>query len=145
MKPITITISSIFIIAVCIITGCNTTGNKGNNKVNNAENLAYLAEVSKYADSANNKIAVNFTTYDNFENTLEEQNKDSKEMFQGKLKTVKDKNNAMQDKLDGYKETGKENWIAFKVDFNKGMDSIDKSFSDLTQLNNQPQINDNAQ
>ena len=37
--------------------------------------------------------------------------------------------------MDDYKETGKENWLIFKMEFNRDMDELGQAFKDLTVKN----------
>jgi hypothetical protein len=141
---------SILIFAACtfisgaMLTSCNTSAEKVENaqdKVIEANqdldqaNREYLADIENYRIETANRIAANDESIAEFKTRMEHQKKAVKADYRKKIAELEEKNKEMKQRMDNYKEEGKEKWQIFKTEFSHDMDELGKAFKDLTIKN----------
>jgi len=143
-KSILIFAACTFITTGSIITSCNTSVEKVENaqdKVIEANkdldqaNQEYLADIENYRIETANRIAANDASIAEFKTRMEHQKKAVKADYRKKIAELEEKNKEMKQKMDNYKEEGKEKWQIFKTEFSHDMDELGKAFKDLTVKN----------
>ena len=144
MKKSFLTLSSLIIIIGTLIASCNSSAEKiekaEDNVIEARKDLtvareAYLKEIEDYRLETADKINTNNTNIIILKAKIEDQKKDVKAMYKNKLAELELKNSEMKKKMEEYKSNGKENWDAFKTEFNHDMEELGKAFNDLT-INN---------
>jgi len=141
---------SILIFAACtfisgaILTSCNTSAEKVEAAQNNViqankdldqANKEYLADIESYRIETANRIAANDASIAEFKTRMEHQRKAVKADYRKKIAELEEKNKEMKQKMDNYKEEGKEKWQIFKAEFSHDMDELGQAFKDLTVRN----------
>jgi len=133
-----------FITTGSIITSCNTSAEKVENAQNNViqankdldqANKEYLADIENYRIETANRIAANDQAIAEFKANMEHQKKAVKADYRKKIADLEEKNKEMKQKMDNYKEEGKEKWQIFKAEFSHDMDELGKAFKDITVKN----------
>jgi len=91
----------------------------------------YLA----FKKESQDKINAQDKSIAEFKARIANEKMENKAVYEKKIAKLEQKNSDMKKKLDDYKGEGKDQWIAFKAEFNHDMDEIGKAFSDLTVKN----------
>jgi chromosome segregation ATPase len=138
--------SVVFFFAVGIVfTSCDTPAKKVENAESNVveakEELVqaqqdYLAEVESYRQETAEKIAANNRSIAEFNARIEAEKKETKADYRVKIAEIEKKNNDLKLKLDNYRVESKDQWEAFKIEFNRDMDQLGAALKDLTVKNN---------
>lgn len=144
MKKSILTLVAGTIISGTIIVSCTSSAKKVEkaqenvaeaNKDLEKANNDYLAEIIAYRKETADKIAANNLSAIEFNNRITNEKKEAKADYKKKVSELEQKNSDMKKKMDDYKETTKENWESFKIEFNHDMDELGKAFKDLTVKN----------
>ncbi|MBK8245668.1 MAG: hypothetical protein IPK88_19725 [Saprospiraceae bacterium] len=132
------------IASISILSSCNSPAEKVENaqdKVAEANkdleqaNQEYLMDIDKYRRETNEKIAANEKIIADFNSRIEMQKANAKEDYKMKVAELEQKNTDLKKKMDDYKESGKEKWEAFKVEFNSDMQKLGDAFKNFTTDN----------
>lgn len=98
-------------------------------------NQAYLEDVKVYRKEMSDK----FNEFDQklieFNLKIEELKDDAKADYQKRLEVLEQKNNNLKEKINSYKEEGKEKWDTFKAEFSHDIDELAQAFWDLSTNN----------
>ena len=138
---------NIFIIALigifsgAVLSGCDKTQDQ--KLQTTQENLAdakqnvktasadLIAEWQAFKAQSEQAIAANEKRIDVFKAKMDKVGAKTKAKYAKDVAELERKNTAMKEKLANYKVDGKSNWEEFKVNFNRDMDAIGKTMTDL--------------
>jgi len=95
----------------------------------------YRVDVDNYRMQTASTIEANNRNIAEFNARIEKEKSQVKAEYRQKIADLEAKNNEMKKKLDGYQAEGKDQWESFKNEFNRDMDQLGKSISDLTSKN----------
>ena len=95
-------------------------------------NEEYLNDIETYRLQTADKIAANEKSIIEFNARIDAKKKDATEEYKKRVADLDKKNTDMKKKMADYKADGKENWEAFKMQFNHDMDDLFHSFENLT-------------
>ncbi len=136
-------IKILFILVVASVTILMSCDN-ANQKVANAENDVaeaneklkaaendYLVDVEKYKETVAAKIDANNKSIAEFDARIANEKKAVKAEYKQKISELESKNSDMKKKIDEYQVEGKEKWETFKSEFDKEMDELGKSITDV--------------
>lgn len=144
MKKLIFTLSATLLLTGAIFTSCNTAAEKVDKaedksiKADEDFNIAkeeYLADIENFKKETNAKIEANNLTIADFKVKIATSKKDAQVYYQEQIAILEQKNIAMKQKLDTYKESGKDNWEAFKTEFSKDMNDLGEAFKNFTVKN----------
>jgi chromosome segregation ATPase len=138
----TILIFALYVmLAVIIMTGCETPAEKVENSKNNLDNAqktldkansAYQAEVQNYRKEMSKRIAANDKILADFKERVEHDKKNAKAEYNKKIDELEQKNTDLKKEIDQYTEAGITKWEEFKLGFNHDIDALGKALDDLT-------------
>ena len=149
MKKTILTLALTAFVAGTIFTGCsspeqkvqnaqdkvvqaNADVTKANADLNKAED-DYSADMAMFRKESDERIAANEKGIADFEARIAKEKKVARDDYRKKISELQQKDTDMKKRLDDYRAEGKDKWLAFKTDFNTGMDDIGKSLNDLTK------------
>ncbi len=144
MKKLIFTLSAAILLSGAIFTSCNTAAEKVNKaedksiKADEDFNIAkeeYLADIKNFKIETTAKIDANNQMIADFKVKIASSKKDAQIYYQEQIAILEQKNIAMKQKLDAYKESGKDNWESFKTEFNKDMNDLGEAFKNFTVKN----------
>jgi predicted HicB family RNase H-like nuclease len=92
---------------------------------------AYLEEWQAFKKEAEKKISANQMRIDAFKTKMEKTGAKVKGKYDNEVAILEQKNQNLKNKLDEYKDDGQSKWKEFKTNFNKDMDAIGKTMTDL--------------
>ena len=87
-------------------------------------NEAYFEDMANFRLQTDERIAANEKVIAEFNERIAKEKLDAKTDYKAKIAELEAKNNDLKKKMADYKAEGKENWEAFKIDFNKDMDAL---------------------
>ncbi len=133
-----------FLMAILISTSCNSPAAKvekaednvmeANQQLDEA-NKEYMAEVENYRKETSEKISSNDQRILELKANIANQKKEVRADYQKKIAALEQKNQELRKKMDDYKADSKDNWEAFKKEFNHDMEELGNAFKDLTVKN----------
>lgn len=135
----------IAVVSSLMYTSCKSSSEKVENaeeKVTEAEqNLndaqqEYQADLDNYRMLTASTIETNNRNIAEFNARIENEKNEVRAEYRTKIAELEAKNNEMKQKLDNYQSEGKDQWESFKNEFNRDMDQLGRSISDLTTKNN---------
>lgn len=135
----------IAVVSSLMYTSCKSSSEKVENaeeKVTEAEqNLndaqqEYQADLDNYRMQTASTIETNNRNIAEFNARIENEKNEVRAEYRTKIAELEAKNNEMKQKLDNYQSEGKDQWESFKNEFNRDMDQLGRSISDLTTKNN---------
>jgi hypothetical protein len=142
MKRISSFITAVLALAVITTVSCKSDSSE---KLKDAEievaeankNLTlaqeeYQKELKKYKIEAQERISKNEQSIKEFKVRIESNKKEAKADYDKKIIALEQKNSDMKRDLDLYKLESKEQWDAFKVEFNQDMNEIGDALKNLT-------------
>lgn len=144
MKKLTFTLILSSLIISSVFTSCtNAAKNAEDSKkavLKAADDLnkakqAYLIDVENYRKEIATKIEENKVIINNFKIRMKGEKADVKAVYEKQIDLLEQRNDAMNQKLATYQVNEKEDWEAFKIEFNHDMDELGKAFKDLTVKN----------
>jgi len=91
----------------------------------------YLDEWKAFRSEAETQIAANIKSMDDLKAKAATADEKLRTKVTATLDDLSKKNQALKVKLDGYQDDGKVNWDAFKRDFSKDMEGLDKALKDM--------------
>jgi len=92
-------------------------------------------EYAKFKDAAEIEIAKNELKISNLKEDMKQEKKDLKIKYEDDLEVLKKKNSDLKSDLNATTYSRKDTWEAFKLRFNKDMEDLGQSISDLTDRN----------
>jgi chromosome segregation ATPase len=145
MKKTILTITMSTLTFSSILTSCNS----NSEKVENAEkevaaaqekldqaNEDYLIEIENYRIASREKMAANERSLNEFKSRIESEKEEARTDYETRIAELEKKNTDLKKILDDYKASGKENWEAFKIEFNRDLEALGQAFRDLVVMNN---------
>jgi len=142
-KTISFLTASTFAVAI-ILSSCTSSSEKVENAQDDVTkatialdeaNKEYLADIEKYRIETAEKILANEKNIMELNLLIANEKKEAKADYKKKMAELEQKNNTLKNKMLEYKESGKENWDKFKVEFNRDMEELGSAFKDLTVKN----------
>lgn len=97
--------------------------------------LDSITEFNKYKKSIEKKLQENERVIADLKENDNSKTKSEEELYFKKLDKLELKNAELKSKIDNYKEGPEQKWELFKVDFNKDMDDLGKSISNMAERN----------
>ena len=91
----------------------------------------YLAEWQKFKAESEAQIKVNEDKIDAFKAKMDKAGTKTKAKYKKAIAELKEKNHALKEKLEDYKDEGQGKWEEFKMNFNHDLDAVGKTVSDL--------------
>lgn len=91
----------------------------------------YLTDVENYRMQKAEAIAANNQSIEEFNARIEQEKKAASADYKMKISELEQKNSDMKKRLDDYKTDTKEQWEAFKTEFNRDMDQLVVNLNDL--------------
>jgi len=148
MKKAMVTLALALPAAGIMITSCQTSGTnveKAREKLQDAEEQVVVAN-QELIKSLNDSIQMfkqeNGEIITSYEKSMTEiktkmaNNKEENQIIlEKKLAMLEQNNEEMKIRLEEYREDGRENWVAFKNEFNHDMEELGTAFKDLTVNN----------
>ena len=98
-------------------------------------NEDYLAEVDSYKVETAKEIAANDLSIAEFNARISKEKKETLVEYKKKIAELNQKNSDMKLKMANYKAEGKDQWEAFKTEYNHDMEELGKAFKDLSVKN----------
>jgi chromosome segregation ATPase len=146
--------NSILLLAVTVcmagtmLTGCQSSAKKTDKNQDSLQGIKKdAADVKNDLKEMNKDLISDFQQFKkeseekiiSFENTIAEfkakiatENKADKAKYDKEIARLEQQNSDLKKKLDDYKDDGKDQWKAFKTEFDRDMDELGKAFKDLT-------------
>ncbi len=144
MKKSILMSSATALLAITMLSSCNTPAQKVENAQQNVSeanqdledaNEEYTRDMENYRRETNEKIAANNKSIAEFNSRIQDKKNVAKTEYQNTIIALEQKNTDLKKRMDEYKEDGKENWEKFKIEFNHDMEKLGQAFKDLTVKN----------
>lgn len=97
--------------------------------------LDSISDFNKYKESIEIKLTENESVIAELKAKDNSNNKSTQELFVKQLDKLELKNAELKSKLENYREGPEQKWELFKVDFNKDVDDLGKSISNMAERN----------
>ncbi|MFZ4106278.1 hypothetical protein [Flavobacterium sp.] len=97
--------------------------------------LDSISDFQKYKSSIETKLVENEKIIANLKSNNTSKDESTKKLYRNQLDKLKMKNEELKAKIENYKESPEQKWELFKVDFNKDMDDLGKSISNMAERN----------
>ena len=91
----------------------------------------YTAEWQKFKTESEAQIKVNDDKIDEFKAKMDKAGTKAKAKYKKAVVELKEKNHALKEKLEDYKDEGETKWQEFKTNFNHDLDAVGTTISDL--------------
>ncbi len=91
----------------------------------------YVAEWQKFKTESEAQIKVNEDKIDAFKAKMDKAGTKTKAKYKKAITELKEKNHALKEKLEDYKDEGESKWQEFKTNFSHDLDAVGKTISDL--------------
>lgn len=98
-------------------------------------NKEYIEQYEAFKNESNSKISENEKAIAVLKSEMKSKNNEVKADLEEKLTVLEEKNEALKEKIRDYKQTGDENWEAFKAEFESDMSNLGEALKDLTKNN----------
>ena len=95
----------------------------------------YIEQYEAFKSESNSKISENEKAIAVLKSEMKSKNNEVKADLEEKLTVLEEKNEALKEKIRDYKQTGDENWEAFKAEFESDMSNLGEALKDLTKNN----------
>ena len=139
MKNSILYMSSILMLTVTVIIGCQSSATKVENaedKVQEAKQDS-ISEFMQFKKDAEMKIIAQEKNISDFKARIANEKKENKSEYDKKIAELEQKNTDLKKKLADLKDDSQNTWISFKNEFNHDMDELGHAFKDLTVNNTQ--------
>ncbi|OFY24935.1 MAG: hypothetical protein A2W98_03920 [Bacteroidetes bacterium GWF2_33_38] len=93
-------------------------------------NEEYLKDVEDYKKIIAEKTEANERSIAEFKARIAKDKKDAKLDYKIEISDLEQKNGDLKKKMQDYKSAGKEQWDAFKIEFNNDMEALNKVIND---------------
>src|ERR1035437_8784180 len=90
------------------------------------------SEYQQFKIDENKKIQSNDKSIADFKVRIAKKKKENRAQYEKKLSVLEQKNTDLKKRLNDFKDSGKDNWAAFKREFNHDMDQLGKSLKNFT-------------
>ncbi len=97
--------------------------------------LDSIADFNKYKESIEKKLVENDKVIADLKANNQYDDKSTRALFLKQLNKLELKNADLKSKIENYKQGPEQKWELFKVDYNKDMDDLGKSISNMAQRN----------
>ncbi len=94
-----------------------------------------INDFKKYKESIEKKLVENDKVIADLKSKNNSKDISTKELYVNQLDKLEKKNAELKHKIEDYKEGPEQKWELFKVDFNKDVDDLGKSISNIAQRN----------
>lgn len=91
-----------------------------------------INDYKNYKESADLKLIENERKIAELKKDLASKKQDIKLQYENEINDLEQKNIELRNNIDGYENNDKNEWETFKINFNKELDKLGKSISDLT-------------
>jgi hypothetical protein len=96
-----------------------------------ATTTSYVTEYPSYKTTTETELASNRDTIVSIRQRLKEANAKLRASLDREERALEAENDALRARLETYKDQGSDNWVKFKSDFDRSMDSIRNALRDL--------------
>jgi len=147
MKVLSRILMSIGLIGFILI-GCNNSPKAKEGELNEAKEdvvnakaeleqskLDSVSDFNKYKESIQIKLVENEKKIGELRFKLNSKDKSTKELYEQQLSKLELKNTELKIKISEYQQGPEQKWEVFKSDFNKDMDDLGKSISNMAERN----------
>lgn len=144
MKPSKLLILTSFLGLFLIIVGCGNSAQKvekaEENVVEAEQDLEeakdeYKSDMEQYRLMTAEKIAANERAIADYNNSLARDKRAVTAEIKEEIAELEAKNNKLKMKIGEYTDNGKDNWESFKTEFNRDMDDLGTSISNIGRDN----------
>jgi len=97
--------------------------------------LDSISNFNKYKESIVKKLTENKRVIVELKSKNNSKDKSKKELYIKQLNKLELKNEELKSKLENYRQGPEQKWELFKVDFNKDVDDLGKSISNMAERN----------
>jgi len=137
-----ITFAAVGVISGTVYTGCTDTSAKkvedAKEQVDvakadlNAANAKYAEEFQTFKKESELQISNNEKSIELLEAKMEKSGSKAKAKYKDKIADLKARNHQLEEKIEDYRDEGKDSWEKFKDGFNREMEKIKLAIKDLT-------------
>jgi len=137
-----ITFAAVGVISGTVYTGCTDTSAKkvedAKEQVDvakadlNAANAKYAEEFQTFKKESELQISNNEKSIELLEAKMEKSGSKAKAKYKDKMADLKARNHQLEEKIEDYRDEGKDSWEKFKDGFNREMEKIKLAIKDLT-------------
>jgi len=116
------------------LAGCDKTSEQkveGAKQELKAAKADYTAEWQKFKIESEAQIKVNDDKIDELKAKMDKAGTKAKAKYKKAVVELKEKNHALKEKLEDYKDEGETKWQEFKTNFNHDLDAVGTTISDL--------------
>ena len=137
-----LTFAAVGVISGTVYTGCTDTSAK---KVEDAKeqvdvakedlkaaNVKYAEEFQTFKKESELQISKNEKSIDLLEAKMDKSGSKAKAKYKDKIADLKDRNDALEEQIEDYRDEGKDSWEKFRDGFNREMAKIKLAIEDLT-------------
>ncbi len=127
---------------------CNNSPKQKEEKLNDAKDevvdakedlakskLDSIGDFNKYKESIENKLIENERKIAELKAKNTSKDKSTQELYVKQLDKLEMKNAELKHKIEDYKQGPEQKWELFKIDFNKDVDDLGKSISNMAERN----------
>lgn len=145
MRKSILALTVLILAAGVIFTSCETPGQKvedAKDDVTQAEEdleqakLEYTADMDAYRQQTAERIAENDRILSEFDARISTEKEELRADYRAQMAELEKSNSDMKMKMDGYTSQNREDWEAFKAEFNRDMEALGASLKNLTVKNN---------
>jgi cell division protein FtsB len=94
-----------------------------------------ISDFNKYKESIEKKLVENDKVIAQLKATNSSKDKSTQALYVNQLDKLEMKNGELKHKIEDYKQGPEQKWELFQVDFNKDMDDLGKSISNMAERN----------
>jgi len=137
-----ITFAAVGVISGTVYTGCTDTSAKkvedAKEQVDvakadlNAANAKYAEEFQTFKKESELQISNNEKSIELLEAKMEKSGSKAKAKYKDKIADLKARNHQLEEKIEDYRDEGKDSWEKFRDGFNREMEKIKLAIKDLT-------------
>lgn len=135
---------AVTICTTAIVVSCNSPAKKvdkatenvlqAQEELNKAQ-VEYAADVENFRNESNTRIAENEKIIADMNAKMANEKRQLKANYREQVAAIEQKNNNMKRKMSEYKADTKDNWEAFKTEFNYDMSEMSKALNNLVSNN----------
>jgi vacuolar-type H+-ATPase subunit I/STV1 len=97
--------------------------------------LDSIKDFSKYKESIEKKLVENDRVIAELKSKNNSKDKSTQQLYVKQLDKLELKNSELKSKIENYRQGPEQKWELFKVDFNKDIDDLGKSISNMAERN----------
>ena len=129
------------VMAIAMLTGCQSSGTKVDNAQQNVQDAkdkvvvaqqelsqAFKDSIQQFRKEETEGIAANEKSIAEFRAKIAKEDKESRARNEQKLADLEQQNRDMKARLEQFKEDSKDNWDAFRFKFKHDMDNLGSAF-----------------